>query len=278
MSQSSGLKGGGVAAFDLPTIDKVPRLRAMLAEMPRGSRAVDIGSGTGYTSLQVLDGFLITCVDAYAPNLKCVLDLACANQLDRPRLISGEATRLPLGDSTYDIALCSEVLEHLVEDELGVAEIARVLKPNGVALITVPHTGIGFTSFLEWAGIKTVHDYPGPEQHIRPGYDSTQLVALLGKHGLQVEVVDYYLKWATRAVVDLVSFAHLSYQRMRYGRRSWTWADAAAEEKSFAFTVFRTIQPLLRVSIKVDRLLFGGHAGFGIIVRARKLVDINHVR
>jgi ubiquinone/menaquinone biosynthesis C-methylase UbiE len=242
----------------------------MLADIPKGSRAVDIGSGTGYTSLQVLDGFSITCVDAYTPNLKCVLDLAHTNHLERPLFIGGEATRLPLRDSTYDIALCSEVLEHLVEDELGVAEIARILKPNGIALITVPHTGIGFTSFLEWAGIKTVHDFPGPEQHIRPGYDRAQLAGLLGKYGLKVERVDYYLKWTTRVIVDAISLAHLSYQRIRYGRRSWTWADAANEEQGLVFGIYKMIHPLLKLALKADGLVFRNSPGFAIIIKARK--------
>ena len=47
---------------------------------------------------------------------------------------------LPFKDQTYSHAVCSEVLEHVKDDRLAMAEIHRVLKwPNGKAIVTVPH-------------------------------------------------------------------------------------------------------------------------------------------
>jgi SAM-dependent methyltransferase len=52
--------------------------------------------------------------------------------------VCGEASRLPLRDSYFDIVLCTHVLEH-VEDEFGaLSELRRVTKPSGLALIQVP--------------------------------------------------------------------------------------------------------------------------------------------
>jgi len=46
---------------------------------------------------------------------------------------------LPFGDSQFDLVLCSEVLEHVAHPQKGLAEIERVLKKDGVAIITMPN-------------------------------------------------------------------------------------------------------------------------------------------
>jgi SAM-dependent methyltransferase len=42
-------------------------------------------------------------------------------------------------DQSYDTALCLEVLEHVPEPLQALREINRILKPNGVLIISVPH-------------------------------------------------------------------------------------------------------------------------------------------
>lgn len=45
---------------------------------------------------------------------------------------------LPFQDASFDTVLCTQVLEHVADTERAMAEIARVLRPGGHALITVP--------------------------------------------------------------------------------------------------------------------------------------------
>jgi SAM-dependent methyltransferase len=52
--------------------------------------------------------------------------------------LNGDALRLPFPDDTFDRVICSEVLEHIPDDEGAMAEIARVLRPGGVLAATVP--------------------------------------------------------------------------------------------------------------------------------------------
>jgi SAM-dependent methyltransferase len=54
-------------------------------------------------------------------------------------LASGDVTRLPYGDETFDKIILSEVLEHLPDDRAGLLEVRRVLKPGGLIAITVPN-------------------------------------------------------------------------------------------------------------------------------------------
>jgi ubiquinone/menaquinone biosynthesis C-methylase UbiE len=265
------LREGGVAAYDLPTADKIPKFRKLLGPISPALKTIDIGSGTGYATLSILAESAITCVDSHRPNLDCVANLAKANKIRLPVLLNGTAANLPVSNAAFDVCICSEVLEHLEDDDAVVAEISRVLKPQAIVLISVPYTGLGFTSLLEKAGIKTVHDYPGPEQHIRPGYDEHSLNVLLSRHGLEIDAIDFYLKWLTRCVVDAVSLAHIGYQFLKHRRRVWTWADAAAAEGGLTFKIYKMMYPLLRLSSRLDDLLFKNWRGFAIIVRARKV-------
>jgi len=55
------------------------------------------------------------------------------------------ATRLPFADACYDGLLCVEVIEHIPETDLAFAEMARVLKPGGQAIIIDKNLlGIGY--------------------------------------------------------------------------------------------------------------------------------------
>jgi len=51
---------------------------------------------------------------------------------------------LPYPDNTFDAVILSEVLEHLDDDVLGLREAYRVLKPGGIAVITVPNANYPF--------------------------------------------------------------------------------------------------------------------------------------
>jgi len=104
----------------------------------------------------------------YLANATTILDLGCGANLDydsfladmgkrpicadfamnflrlapkdvRMPLVQADATLLPFADSTFDGVICSETIEHIPRDDSVVSEIARVLRPRGVLLVTVPN-------------------------------------------------------------------------------------------------------------------------------------------
>jgi SAM-dependent methyltransferase len=54
----------------------------------------------------------------------------------RTIFLRGDGQKIPLADASVDVVAFSEVIEHLLQPELAVWEIARVLKPNGVLIMT----------------------------------------------------------------------------------------------------------------------------------------------
>jgi len=52
--------------------------------------------------------------------------------------IRADITNLPFAKHTFDVIICSHVLEHVVDDQRGLSELHRILKPDGWAIIQVP--------------------------------------------------------------------------------------------------------------------------------------------
>ena len=49
-----------------------------------------------------------------------------------------DVTRITYDSNTFDVIVCSHVLEHVPDDDKAMRELYRVLKPNGWGIIQVP--------------------------------------------------------------------------------------------------------------------------------------------
>lgn len=85
-------------------------------------------------------------------------------------LARADLQHLPFLDATFDCCLCTEVLEHVLDDRRAVAELARVLRPGAILVVTVPSPPA-----------------PPDRAHVREGYELEALTALLGAAGFTVE-------------------------------------------------------------------------------------------
>lgn len=77
-------------------------------------------------------------------------------------LAAAEITRLPFKNQSYDIVICSEVLEHIPDHHRAVGELIRILKPNGYLVISVPRR---WPETICWALSRQYRNDPGG--HIR---------------------------------------------------------------------------------------------------------------
>ena len=50
-----------------------------------------------------------------------------------------DATALSFPDNSFDVVICRELIEHVIDADLAFSEIRRVLKPKGYLLITTPN-------------------------------------------------------------------------------------------------------------------------------------------
>ena len=61
------------------------------------------------------------------------------SRFPQAQCVAADAQLLPFADQCFDLVLCSEVLEHLAKPEYAVDEFARVLRPGGKLVVTVPN-------------------------------------------------------------------------------------------------------------------------------------------
>jgi SAM-dependent methyltransferase len=108
----------------------------------RGLDALDIGCGAGLSLIRLAGHREIGRVVGLEPD-PGALRLA---RLHRGfEVIRGSALELPFEDESFDVATCFDVLQHLPDggDQVASAEIARVLRPGGVAVVRSNSSGFG---------------------------------------------------------------------------------------------------------------------------------------
>src|SRR3954452_22594313 len=110
------------------------KLRKALGRSPkRFGRALEIGAGTGYFTLNLMQAGAIdsaVCMDISPGMLETLqrnaddLELAVAT-------VAGDAEELPLADESFDLVFGHAVLHHIPDLGKAFAEFARVLRPGG---------------------------------------------------------------------------------------------------------------------------------------------------
>jgi ubiquinone/menaquinone biosynthesis C-methylase UbiE len=151
-----------------------------------GDRILDIGCGEGRHTIEACRRKDTLCVGAdfifdnlietreklafhqYLNDISCrTIDLSCM-----------DVTFLPFKTNSFDIIICSEVLEHIKDDKKAVSELVRILKPGKTICISVPRfwpEKICWTLSREYSN--------SPMGHIRI-YKKNALIRMMESFGL----------------------------------------------------------------------------------------------
>jgi hypothetical protein len=110
---------------------------ALAFEIGRGLDVLDIASGEGYGAAYLaLAARSVVGVDVDAESIRHAAARYTAMNLS---FLTGSCTRIPLGSQSIDLVVSFETIEHIEEHEQFLAEIVRVLRPNGQLLISSPN-------------------------------------------------------------------------------------------------------------------------------------------
>jgi ubiquinone/menaquinone biosynthesis C-methylase UbiE len=128
---------------DLDRAASVASVRIARGLLQPGMRVLEGGTGTGRLSVQLAREAAIEVVglDAAPGAIKLGNELvASAGPLNgEVRFIEGDLYALPFGDATFDVALSDSVIEHLEDPEAALVEFWRVLRPQGLLIVSVPN-------------------------------------------------------------------------------------------------------------------------------------------
>jgi SAM-dependent methyltransferase len=147
-----------------------------------------------------------TYLDAFAPftphrfGLELELERAQKALAVAPDIVQAMGETLPFVSGSFDFVFSNEVIEHVEDDRLALAEMVRVTKPNGRILIFCPNRwypveqhGIYWRGLYKFGNIPLVNYLPTPLRnrlapHVRT-YTRRNLLALC--HNLPVNVVHH---------------------------------------------------------------------------------------
>ncbi len=108
----------------------------------RGLVALDVGCGAGLSLVRLAGHRELARVVGLEPSPGA---LRLARRHRGFELVRGSALALPFGAGCFDVVTCFDVLQHLPDggDRRAAAEIARVLRPGGVAVVRSNASGFG---------------------------------------------------------------------------------------------------------------------------------------
>lgn len=110
-------------------------LRRVLHERPLdGARIVDVGVGEGLALERVIpSGQTVIGIEYRLDKVRLATD-----RLPRLAGVVGDAGMLPIPDAAVDLVTSIEVLEHLTHPQAAVEEFARICRPDGRVVVSVP--------------------------------------------------------------------------------------------------------------------------------------------
>lgn len=160
------------------------RLEASFRMLPRDVHSVlDMGCGEGH---------FLAMIEKRLPSTKLVgVDLSEENIhyarriLKRVKLICGDASRVRLPNSSFDVVSALELLDHMDSDTALLSKAKSLLKPKGTLIISIPDSGMLLWRFIWGLWTRTLgRRWSG--KHLRE-YDEDGLVKLLRGEGFRVK-------------------------------------------------------------------------------------------
>jgi SAM-dependent methyltransferase len=149
------------------------------------SAVLDMGCGNGRAG----GPLVLSCGGRYVGVDVSHTAVAAAREIGLDARVIEDASALPFAAETFDFVLSIEVFEHLFRPDLAVAEIARVLRPGGTAVITVPNVAywrhrVDLAMFGRWNpyGDDQSVQAPWRDPHIR-FFNRTSLARMLDQSG-----------------------------------------------------------------------------------------------
>jgi ubiquinone/menaquinone biosynthesis C-methylase UbiE len=100
-----------------------------------GLEVAEVGSGGGHV-LRMFPRSRLTAIDVSSEYLAIAEKNLAGYDVS---FVKGEVDKMDLAAARFDRVICTEVLEHVVDPDAVLAAIARLLRPDGVAVITVPN-------------------------------------------------------------------------------------------------------------------------------------------
>ena len=155
---------------------------------------LDCGCGNGNKLLSIKKSFPgfkeYKGIDNYLPAIK-----SCEKHSKKGlEFIYGDCLSMPIGDKSVDVIISNQVIEHISQYEIYLKELKRILKPEGIIILSTPNFHcpkntilkmFGQEPILRWGNIdgKPPEDFRGHTQE----FSEIELIMLLKSHSFVIK-------------------------------------------------------------------------------------------
>jgi len=133
-----------VPELEYGTVQYFDHIRRYLfaQEFARGKRTADIACGTGYGSrlLAQAGSRSVLSIDLAPDALRYAGRVS--PDTDAINWLQADGMHLPLADSTIDLIVSFETLEHMPDPDRFLTELRRILAPDGLLIFSVPNRDV----------------------------------------------------------------------------------------------------------------------------------------
>lgn len=141
-----------------------------------------IGIPDNIIDLGTADGLMLSIIKNKFPSSQCVgveysRELAEVNKDNSMTIIQGDVNYLPIPDCSFDIAIATAIIEHLPDPKRFLSETKRVLKKNGVIILTSPDPF--------WEKVATTVGHLHSEEHCKI-MNLEEIVSLFNEVGYKI--------------------------------------------------------------------------------------------
>jgi 2-polyprenyl-3-methyl-5-hydroxy-6-metoxy-1,4-benzoquinol methylase len=177
--------------WDTLVLDRWQWLKERLPETRNGENLLDIGCGTGAFSIgAALQGYETLGLSYDERNQKVAAERAKICKAESAKFEVLDVRNLDTRDDLtgkFDVAICFENIEHIIDDKKLIRDITACLKPGGRLLLTTP--------YLLYRPITTSDSGPFSKTedgwHVRRGYTEAMLEELCRTSDLIPEKISY---------------------------------------------------------------------------------------
>lgn len=190
-----------VSAYDdLPLWSAMAGL-LLLAHVPLrpGTCALDVGCGTGFPAIELAERLgpesRVHGLDPWTAALVRARAKASARGVAHVAFDEGDAGRMPYPDRHFDLVVSNLGLNNFPDPDAALAEVARVLRPDGVLALTTNlqgHMAEYYAVFADVLARTGAEREPGAlSRHTAHRATIEGLSALLGRAGFRVTKVEH---------------------------------------------------------------------------------------
>lgn len=237
--------------FGLPFLGEDMRFSSAvrILEPKPDENILDVGCAGGVISLELVSSFgcAVYGVDLNIGSIDNARKRAGAIGYPKDRFSVGDATSLEFEDRTFDKVMCLDVIEHIEDDRKVMAEIFRVMKDGGKAVISTPfkHAKVEHCPIVE--GVPSSID-----GHVRQGYTLEELEGLVKGAGGRIGDSISYGRFFSRNAERISMLFYRGIGREKIQRPGW-YGTFGMREKALA-AAMAVLYPLLWLSSRLDFL------------------------